>query len=132
MTYSLQVYGDQRIIVGVLGEEFDLGADIEPYVHELGDLLDGMNGPAVYVNDLGSFNLNFADMIGLMASVTRGNLAVMKHPNLLMTIVISTNNMVRLGVNALAQNQYGSLRTEVVPTFQDALAHAARELAQVH
>ena len=128
MSYKLEQHGNQRIIVGVVGADFDLRVDTEPYLHEIQVMLDRMDGPTVYISDLRGFELNFGDLTALMSVVTRGDTAVLKHPNLRNIILVASSNMIKLGVSALGQTQYGGLHASVVPTLEEALAAAEEDL----
>ena len=131
MSFSLERRGNQRIIVGVVGQDFDLRTEAEPYLHQVRDMLDQMDGPTVYISDLREMELNLGDLTVLMSTVTRGDMAVLKHPNLRDIILVASNNMIKLGVNALGQSQYGRLHASVAESVEAALEQAENDLAPI-
>lgn len=129
MPYHIEAHPDQSIIVGSAGAGFDIGEEIEQYLSELKSLLDQMPGPVVYIADARALSMDFGDITGSMGMLTRGDLAVMRHPNLRAVVVITDNALIGMGVKALGQSQYGGLHAFVAPNLDEAVDIARREVA---
>jgi hypothetical protein len=84
----------------------------------------------VMISDLSAINLEFSDMmIGMQeATVSRDGFS-MTAPNVTL-LVVTRDEMPRLGAEAFQQDQYGSV---MVPVFEDldaALAHAEKLVSE--
>jgi hypothetical protein len=72
--------------------------------------------------------VSFGDAVAGMATVTRGNTAVFKHPKLLQLVVVTTSGLIELTTRAFGQEQYGSMKSEVFNTLDEALEYARKQV----
>ena len=127
-TYTLEKLPGERIVVGIMGRQFTLSQDAADYLAKLKTILESSNEKCIYINDLREISINFGDMVTAMASTTRGDQAVLKHPNIQSVVLVANNPIIRLGTNALQQFQYGGIRSIASATLEEALEIARTEL----
>jgi hypothetical protein len=131
MAYRLELTPGKRIIFSWISRDFDLQDEFETYLKELRVVLDEMGGPTIFLSDLRDYSVDFGDVTKVLGVMTRGDLAVLNHPNLHKTIVVTEHALVKLGTQALGQNQYGSLRAQVVKTTEEGMEEAEKELVLI-
>lgn len=129
MNYTIEPHPEERLIICSVEPEFDVSREIDDYMAGLQAALDQMPAPAVNVADARNLTVNFGSMTGALSMLTHGTLSVMRHPMLCAAIVITTNPMITLGVRALGQAQYGSLRAMTATTLEEGITLAKNELA---
>src|SRR6185295_14856525 len=121
-TYNIDWMPGEDFIFGKIYPEFKVLQDTPPSSKRLLELLLASDHPVPYLLDLTEIRMNFGEMVQAMGLLTRGDLASFVHPNLSQLIVVSTDNMIKIGAAALGQSQYGGRRAIVVPSMQDGLA----------
>jgi hypothetical protein len=80
--------------------------------------------------DMNTMKLTFSDMVAGLAMVTRGDMAVMRHPRLARIMVVSGSELVRIGARAMTQAQYGTLKVTVCDSIYDAHEAIRAEIAR--
>ena len=70
-------------------------------------------------------------MVSMLGIVTRGDESkrLEKHPKLRGWLIVVENELLRMGVNALGQAQYGGNAIPMFRTVEEALDYARRHLA---
>ncbi|MFN8374983.1 MAG: hypothetical protein U0694_19170 [Anaerolineae bacterium] len=127
MAYKLERYQDLPVVVCVLGAQFDPKRDIGEVIKDLKKNFDEADQPIFYINDMTDVKWGFSDVVlGMGAAASAGG--VMRHKNLREIIVISKSELVRFGVGALGQAQYGGLRARIANTLDEALNYVRGEV----
>jgi hypothetical protein len=122
MAYKLEIHPELPVVVCVLGADFDPKRDVGEVIKELKRTFDEAKQPIFYINDMSEVRWSFSDVVlGMGAAASAGG--VMRHPNLREIIVISRSELVRLGVGALGQSQYGGLRARLATNLEEALTY---------
>jgi hypothetical protein len=130
MTYKLYAHDELPAIICELGPDFSLKDDMENVLKELSGLLDKAGGPVYYVNDITGAKLTFGDIVlGMGMAASAGG--VMRHPNLHELITVSASDIVKLGVKALGQAQYGGIKARIASSVDEALAFIQTEKDKV-
>jgi hypothetical protein len=120
VAYKLELHQELPVVVCILGADFDPRRDITEVIKDLKSKFDEANQPIFYINDMSEVKWSFTDvMLGMGAAAAAGG--VMRHPNLREIIVISRSELVRLGVGALGQSQYGGLRARIASNLEEGL-----------
>ena len=124
MGFEIAKVGNEPIIVETMHTDFSLKNDLPVSIDQLQVMLDEVNEPHTFIIDATEARLTFGDAIAGMASVTRGNTAVFKHPNLRQLLVVTTSNLVELTTRAFGQEQYGGVKSEAFGSLDEAIDYA--------
>jgi hypothetical protein len=130
MRYRLDCLPREPIILGIFGAEYNIRRDTPLFNREMADLLTKADRPTYFICDMLNMRLNFSDMVAGLAMVAAGEIAVMRHPRLARTMVVSGMDLVRFGARAMTQTQYGKLKVSIFDTVYDAHETIRAELAQ--
>src|SRR5687767_6710083 len=105
MPFKIQKLPDEPILVVSAVEPFDFKVDYAPFVNELLGLLEQSSEPVFEITDGRTIKLSFSEMVGLLATVTRGDEAkrLEKHPKIRAWLLVADNELLRVGANALGQ-----------------------------
>lgn len=129
MAYTITTDPDLPAIVCTLGADFNLKADMENVFQELHRLLDQAGQPVYYVNDITDAKFSFSDIVlGMGMAASAGG--VLRHQNLYEMIVISASDVVKLGVKALGQAQYGGLNARIANNLDEATSFIKAEVSK--
>lgn len=130
MTYKLYTHDQLPAIFCELGADFSLRDDMENVLGSLQDLLDKADQPLYYINDLTGARLSFGDIVlGMGMAASAGG--VLRHPNLREMIIISASDVIKLGVKALGQAQYGGINARIATDMDQAVAFVQGEGSKV-
>ena len=85
----------------------------------------------IVIMDMSDYHPNFSELVQLLAHM-RDDIREMGGPKIvdreMQYIVVGTDELVRLGVNAMSQRQYGGMRILLFSTLDIALTYAREEL----
>jgi hypothetical protein len=120
--YELQQLADEPIIVARLHRGFSVSQELVPLSTRLKTMLDSAPHRINYVADVRGITLSFGELVSAIAMLTRGDLAVLKHPNINKIIGISDSNLVQMAISAIGQQaQYGNIPITLAKSEEDAL-----------
>ena len=131
MSYEMRLLADDSILLTTFHADFSVAAEAPQLMAEMKQVLDAAPGPLTMLDDLLSLKMSFGDMVSGLAMATRGDFAMARHPNVRKLVIVSTNDLLRLGGNALKQAQYGGVQTDIYPTLEEAINGIRGELAGV-
>ncbi len=119
---TVEFLEDDRVVLLTMLPGFTVkeGGDVLQAVYDEFERIDQM---AYYLADIRQINLGFGDLVIGMADSALGKRPVLAHPNTVETIVISESEIVKMGINALGQAQYGSAKARVARDLDEALAY---------
>lgn len=129
MPFSFEMLPDEPILIGTIHDSFSLGHDFDSFFSELVSILDSVDQPVYYINDIRKLKVNvFQDFVLAANKGSRDRKG--SHPNVIITIVVSTDSLVRLGVKGLSSDIFGNLPILISDTPDEALAQARTLIAQ--
>jgi hypothetical protein len=129
MSYTLYAHPELPAIILEIGPEFDLKGEMEDVLQDLQKLLDQAGQPVYYINNITGAKLSFGDIVvGMGATASAGG--VLRHPNLHELIMISASEIIKMGVKALGQAQYGGVKAHTANSLDDALAFVQSEIGK--
>ncbi len=129
MGYTITTDPTMPVIVCTLGADFSLKEDMNNVLQELSQLLDQAPRPVYYISNITGARLTFGDIVmGMGATASMGG--VLRHPNMVEMIVISASDVVRLGVKALSQAQYGGVNARLAQDLDEAMRFVQAEMSQ--
>ncbi len=128
--FECKLLPQEPILLTTFSENFNPREDTPRIAQEMKSILDASSEPIYMVDDLLRLKMSFSDLVSMMAAATRGDTGVVLHPNVRQIVLVSTNDVVRLGSAALKQAQYGGKSTvSVHPTLEEALSAIRAEMA---
>ena len=129
MSFSFELLPDEPILIGTIHDSFSLRDDIDSFLSELDSILDSVDQPVYYINDIRKLKVNvFQDFVLAANKGARDRKG--SHPNVDITIVVSTDSLVRLGARGLQSDVFGNLPILVSDTLEEALAQARSLIEQ--
>lgn len=129
MGYELKLMEEDSILLTVFDSSFDVGGDGQKLMSEMKHYLDNASSPLYMLDDFLNMKMSFGDLVSALSMATRGDIAIMKHPNVRKLVIVSTNELLRLGGSALKQAQYGGLQADIYPSVDEAIAAIRKERA---
>lgn len=122
MSYRIEIQPSvPPVVISVLNADFNPVTELNPVLQEIDSAFASMSEPFYYVSDTHSAHWNFAEMVQAMAASAGRDVSFLKNPYLKQIIVVTDSNLIKLGVSALGQEQYGMVRASTVPTLEAAL-----------
>ncbi len=129
MPISIETLPDEPVVLVKFSNPMDIRQEIPSFVEALREVFDASPEPLIDITDATGLKVSFGDIVAGMAMLTRGEMAVLRHPHAAAYIVIADSDLIRMAGNALTQGQYGGLNIKVVRTLDEAL-NLAREMIQ--
>jgi hypothetical protein len=131
MSYSFELLPDEPILIATMYDSFSIKHDAEAHLSELASILDGLDQRVCYISDIRALKINvFQDFLAAVSKAFRGNEAVIKHPNITTTIIVSTAELIKLSAKGLNTEVFGHLSLPVFDTLDEALAYARSLIKQ--
>lgn len=126
MHFTVERLPDEGILIIALRRDYRFGEDREALEHAVNSKIsEGETGlQAVY--DLRELKMSFGDLVIAMSNVTQKSSGSMGD-NRFSTIVVGSSEMVRLGILAFEQEQYGKLKFPLFERVEDALKYAREQ-----
>jgi hypothetical protein len=130
MTFKVELFPNEPIVVATFGEPFDPKRDTVGASDELSKILAKTEGPLYYVPDLSAIKISFADLtIGLAEAFRKPDSAY--HNPRLRTFTVGSDELVQVGVQAAAQQaQYGRAAVQYFTLLDAALTQVRAEIAK--
>jgi hypothetical protein len=123
MSIIIKRLPDEPIIFIEARNPIDLKVDMPDAITRFKALLDAAERPVWDVTDALGFTMSFADMVGMLGTISRTDLGVIRHRNFAGLALVADSDLLRMGLNALGQAQYGGLTVKTFATLDDAMAY---------
>jgi hypothetical protein len=124
-SYEFEQLPDEPILVVRLGNRFSISRDLDRLIGELRVILDSAPQPVNYVGNLSKISVTFGDVASAIKTLTRGELAILRHPKLNKIITITDSRLVQMAIRAIGQQaQYGNIQVILAKSEEDALKQA--------
>jgi hypothetical protein len=130
MSFKVELLPDEPILVSTFDASFSVSRETRQLVQQMLAYLDAATEPLYMVDDTLLVTLNFSDLVGALALVTRGETDVVRHKNLRRIVIVTKSDIVKFGTTALKQTQYGGKEVAVYSNMEDALAAIRMELSR--
>jgi hypothetical protein len=111
------------VVISVLNADFNPAAELGPALEEIDAAFAAMSEPFYYVSDTHNAHWNFAEMVQAMAASAGHDVRFMKNPYLKEIVVVTDSSLIKMGVSALGQEQYGMVRASTAPTLEAAFEY---------
>ncbi|MBN2305762.1 MAG: hypothetical protein JXQ72_14865 [Anaerolineae bacterium] len=123
MSYTIEQYSGQPILISTLREDYNPLHEIQPMVHDLAAILDAAACPMILIVEVQFQPDDAATTVG--APPTNGNQnELFRHPNLREIIFVSDDGRVHLRVGGWNATIYRNVNVCAFHTIDAALAYA--------
>jgi hypothetical protein len=126
--YSVTLVPNMPVLHIKINDDYSVGDDMVPSFTAAKELLDTLDEPVYYLNEIGDIGVSFSDLVQLMGNATKGQLDILKHPMIKEIIVVSQHTLLQLGGRALAQKQYGRLTANIFGSVEEAWKYINQEI----
>jgi hypothetical protein len=131
MPFTIEKLPDEPIVFVTMSNPFDVKQDVPQFAHQLQAIFDAEPGPLWDVTDVRGLSVDFSDMVRGMSMVTRGELAVLRHPKVRRFAIVASNNLILIAAKALGQQQYGAIPVTICESLDEAFAVVRAEIERV-
>jgi hypothetical protein len=121
MTFRIEKIPNLPVVLLTLFREYNLADDFPNSYAEAVTLLDSMDGPVFYLNDLTEAALDLEDIIRGSALLCRDKHGTYHHPNVREVLLISTSLVIHEAARGLTSRTFGHVPVRVFYTLYEAL-----------
>lgn len=127
MPYLFELLNDRPILLNTISPPLT-AQDVRMMTYDTYPWISGLDHPVYYVVRMGDTQLELdAIMTGLYASV-QGRGALVRHKNIIETIVISTEPTIARSVRSVAGPLFQNVRMKLFPSMDEALGYIDSQL----
>ncbi len=120
---------NEPILIIKLYRDYVVGKDTAEMLSTVNEQI-GENESGLYsIYDLTEMKMSFGDLVMAMSNQAQKAPGAMADPRVT-TVIVGSSEMVKLGVQAFQQEQYGNLRFPLYESVEEALKYAREQLAK--
>lgn len=124
MPYKIEKLPNEPVLVFTLWGAFDILNDQESISQRVVELISGIEGSYYIIDDYsGLANVNFGDMVAVMAEQTKSNLPGSVMDPRAKHVLVGSNDMIEFAAKSFDQDQYGAANLTIFGSLDEALAH---------
>lgn len=121
MSYSLEKYPDEPIVVLTLPADYDVQQDVPHLIQDMAKIFGSLTQPVAFVTDLTTFKLAIQDIIVGINTMVKDN---QRYRDLIReNVAVTQNPAVRSVIKGLDTNTFGNIKMSVFNTLEEALAY---------
>jgi hypothetical protein len=124
MSFSIQRYPDQPVLMVKLFREYNLSTDFAKSYPMVLEHLEKENTPIFYVMDLSDASFDFETLIVGASKTSRGAQGTFHHPKVKEVLIVSPNDIIHAAAEGLTSDVYGNAHVKAFMSVDDALAYA--------
>ncbi len=129
MKISAERLSDEPILIITLGKDYMVGRDTPEYMKAIADNI-GPDETGLYViYDLREMKMSFGDLVFVMGNQMEKRPGLMTDPRL-NTVVVGSTELVKLGIMAFEQEQYGKIKFPLFASIDEGLQYAREQIKQ--
>ncbi len=114
---------DPPVLTIVVSSEYHMRLHQRELIQALIDRLSSASTPIWTLLDIREVRVEWSDLVAGLAEAKDAAIST-QNPNNLGTLVVTDNDILKLGMKALGQRQYGGSRVALFESIDDALAFA--------
>ena len=130
MPYYVQKLDNDPIIIFRHEPGSNMVAEIPASMRAAAEALSAQPEPIYLILDLTGVVLRLDDMIKTSNDATRGPGALLHHPNVIQTLFVVTDEMMRLSIHGLRNEVFGSARVAAFGSLNQALDFCYERIAE--
>ena len=97
--------------------------EIPDMITEVSSWLERIDHPVYYVTDAGDVHLSLGDIMQAAQMAAQGNTAMLRSPNLIETLVVTTDSLTRMASRSINSYVFGNIKLKTFATLDEALAY---------
>lgn len=130
MSFKTEVLPDAPIIIHTHDAGTLTSEGVPEAMQELARLV-GQQPQRIYlILDRSGVQMSMDDLIRIANSATRGPGAILHHPNVIESLIVVSNNFLKLGAMGMTSEAFGSARVRTFDHLDQALAYCHERIAE--
>jgi hypothetical protein len=129
MSSSVTRQPNEAIVLVKYTEPFKPEVDVAAVNKQVAKLVQEIPGEIYRIADVSAVQFEFSDIVMALNEATRRENGSLRD-NRLHSIFVGTGSMVELAVNSLSQAQYGSIKSLLFTSVDDAICYARSQLGK--
>jgi hypothetical protein len=127
MTVNIKHLAPKPIVLVEIADPFNPLVEAPPMMGEAGAIAATLPGEVYLLIDVSQWNITFDKLVDLLATGLRTGASRQSnlHP-----VLVGSGALVKLGVEAMKQRQYGGLQAQMFTSQEQAIAYIDGQLAQ--
>ena len=122
--FTVEVLPNEPVVLITLHADFVIEADQDQAIAAVRAVLDTLDEPVFYLNDIQALApAELDDVLTAAALVTQGDETIYRHPKIRANILISPNRLVKFAAQGLDAEPFGFVTLLVFDTLDEALAY---------
>jgi len=122
MTNKLEKLPNEPIVI-LSYVDYNYETDGSPVMAQLEKVLDEQSEPVFYIINVLEARVNFEDLTRA-ANLAAKQFNIHHHPNMRESLIVTQDQMVRLGAKGMDSEVYGKITFKIFETVDEALAYA--------
>lgn len=127
VSYSVEKYPNEPILVGTMPADFDYTTEGEAIIAEILDVLNSLDEPVDYIADLSEAKFSLTDLMSATSRTGRDSDAFLHHHNIRNIYFIASGLMWELVADGFSTETYGNLTITIFGSLGEVLAHIRGE-----
>lgn len=129
MPIRIERMQDEPIIFIEARSPVDVKTEMPDAIARFVALLDAADQPLWDVTDAQGFTATFSDMVSILGIISRTDLGMIHHRHFAGLALVTDSEVIRTGLEALGQVQYGGIVVRTFPTVDEAIDFVRTESA---
>lgn len=117
----------EPILMITLGKDYMVGRDTPEYMKAIADNIGPDETGLFVIYDLREMKMTFGDLVYVMGNQMEKRPGLMTDPRL-NTVVVGSTELVKLGIQAFQQEQYGKNKFPLYASIEEGLKYAREQI----
>lgn len=126
MHFRVEYLPDDRILIVALNRDYIFGKETQALEQTVNDSIPAGETEIQAIYDLREIKMSFGDLVLAMANQTQKAAGSLGDPRL-KAVIVGSGEMVRLGILAFQQEQYGKMKFPLFDSMEEALKYAREQ-----
>lgn len=127
MSFTTHKLPGEPIIVHTMDADYSVARDFTAGVDSIIAVLDAQSEPTYLVVDMDDAHFGLDDVMSGASQAARQEGALLRHPRLRETLLITQSDLFRLAARGLDSDVFGHVRVKLFATVDEALAYCRRD-----
>lgn len=128
MHFKVERLPDEQIIIVTFGRDYVFGEDTQALAQAVAAKVTGEDTNIHVVYDVREMKMSFGDLVVSMSNAAQKSAGA--QVSNFKTIFVGSSEMVRLGILAFEQEQYGKMKFPLYANLEEGLKYAREQIKQ--
>jgi hypothetical protein len=128
MSYTVEKFPNERIVLQVLHADYSYGSEGAESANAVFDILEAQNEPIYLIMDIREAAFSMEDILQGSSSVMQQR-QLLKHPNIIENIIVTESRFMKLVVQGFNSPVFGNVNVRVFDSRDAAIAYARTQAA---